>query len=197
VAIANAGQPAPKLPERMPGEGGIWLFVAGETLAFTLFFCVFLYSRGGAVDVYAQSRAHMNQVFGAINTAFMLTSSWLVAQAVHAARRNLAKLTSRLLQGATLCGAGFGVVKFFEYSQKIHSGITLSTNDFYMYYYMFTGIHFMHVLLGMGVLTMLARYTAGGMVDAIKIRNLESGATFWHFVDLLWIILFALFYLLK
>ena len=197
MTTANPRQATPNPVIRTPGEAGIWLFVSGEALVFTLFFCVFLYHRGSAAAQYAESRAHMNQVFGTLNTAFMLTSSWLLAQAVNAARHRLAKLTSRLLRSAMLCGAGFVVVKFFEYSEKIHSGITLSTNDFYMYYYLFTGIHLMHVVLGMGVLAILSRYTAIGDLSDIKIQHLESGATFWHFVDLLWILLFALFYLLK
>ena len=73
----------------------------------------------------------------------------------------------------------------------------MSTNNFFMYYFVFTGIHFMHVLIGMGVLTAMAIYSRRAILGAPQLRMLESGACFWHVVDVLWIILFALFYLIK
>jgi len=182
---------------RIPGEPGVWVFVFGDLMMFSLLFGVFLYYRGQDVELFARSQVHLNQVLGVVNTFLLLSSSWFVALAVEAARRNLGRVTPVLLLLALACGAGFGVVKFLEYSDKVRAGITLTTNDFYMYYFVLTGIHFMHVLLGMGVLAALARYTWDGRYDARTIRNLESGASFWHLVDLLWIVLFALLYLIK
>ena len=127
----------------------------------------------------------------------MLTSSWFVATALQAARRNRGKLAPICFMLAILCCVCFGVVKVLEYGEKIRIGITLTTNDFYMYYYMFTGIHFLHALIGSGVLAYLARISWAGDCDAKTLRNLESGGSFWHLVDLLWIVLFALFYLVK
>jgi nitric oxide reductase NorE protein len=127
----------------------------------------------------------------------MLTSSWFVATAVQAARRGANRATPACFLLALLCGLGFVVVKYFEYGAKIRAGLTLNTNDFYMYYYMFTGIHLMHVLIGMGVLLYLSRISSVASYDDKTIRNLESGGSFWHVVDLLWIVLFALFYLVK
>lgn len=188
---------APQPSRHMPGEEGIWLFILGDMLVFSLFFGTFLYYRGQNVPLFTASQAHLNQAFGALNTFFMLSSSWFVALAVRAARRGMGKVTPVCFLLALLCGCGFGVVKFFEYGEKIRAGITLNTNDFFMYYYMFTGIHFMHVLIGMGVLTFMVRHSWSGRLDATRIRNLESGASFWHVVDLLWIVLFALLYLVK
>jgi len=182
---------------RIPGEEGIWVFIALDTLTFSIFFLTFLYYRGQNVALFTQSQAHLSQALGLANTLLMLSSSWFVATAVHAARRGLGRVTPVCFCLAFLCGVGFGIVKFIEYGAKIRAGITPNTNDFYMYYYMFTGIHFMHVLIGMGVLAGLARYSWAGGLDAKKIRNLESGASFWHVVDLLWIVLFALLYLVK
>ncbi len=88
-------------------------------------------------------------------------------------------------------------VKFFEYREKILAGFMLTTNDFYMYYYMFTGLHLMHVLLGMGVLTYLWTVARTGDFRPQNINVLESGASFWHMVDILWIVLFALLYLMR
>jgi nitric oxide reductase NorE protein len=98
---------------------------------------------------------------------------------------------------AFACGVGFSVVKVIEYAQKIRAGIVINSNDFYMYYYIFTGIHFLHVLIGLGVLAFMAAYASDGKFSPIKVGHMESGASFWHVVDLLWIALFALLYLLR
>jgi len=104
------------------------------------------------------------------------------------------------------CGLGFAAVKIIEYREKITAGITLTTNDFYMYYYIFTGLHFLHVLIGMGVLVFLwfkaraAVQRKGELSDGDNEKEMmliESGASYWHMVDLLWIVLFPLLYLMK
>ena len=181
----------------VPGELGVWMFIAGDLIVFSLFFVTFLYYRGLEVDLFTTSQTHLNQTFGAINTFFMLTSSWFVASAVHAARHRMGKVTPICLLLAMTCGVGFAIVKVLEYGEKISAGITLTSDNFFMYYYMFTGIHFVHVLIGMAVLAFLTRMSWSGQFDATRIRNLESGASFWHLVDLLWIVLFALIYLVK
>ena len=196
--MSTLASKTPGKPERhLPGEAGIWLFIFGDMMVFSLFFVTFMYYRGHELALFQESQTHLSQFFGALNTFFMLSSSWFVAMAVKAGRMKLGKVTPILFIMGFLCGAGFVVDKFFEYGEKIHHGITLNTNDFFMYYYMFTGIHFMHVLIGMGVLAFMARYTWSGEFDAKKMANIESGASFWHVVDLLWIVLFALLYLIK
>jgi nitric oxide reductase NorE protein len=182
---------------RVPAEGGIWILICGDLLVFSLFFITLLYYRGQNLEVFSASAAQLNQALGALNTLFMLSSSWFVALAIHAARGNRAKPTAVCFALAVLCGVGFAIVKVLEYGEKIRAGITFNTNDFFMYYYVFTGIHLLHVLLGMGVLVALGLYARSGGFTAGKIRNLESGAIFWHLVDLLWIVLFALLYLIN
>jgi nitric oxide reductase NorE protein len=196
-AATTAAMPEPPLARRLPGEDGVWLFVFGDLMMFSLFFIIFLHARGPNVELFAASQALLNPALGLLNTLLMLSSSWFVAMAVHAARQGPGRATPVLLLMAIACGVGFAVVKVIEYSEKVRAGITLTTNDFFMYYFMFTGIHFVHVLLGMGVLVFLARSTRAGQRSANTVRNLESGASFWHLVDLLWIVLFALLYLVK
>ncbi len=88
------------------------------------------------------------------------------------------------------------IVKAFEYSAKIAQGFTLNSNNFSIYYYMFTGIHLVHVLIGLGVLCFtLARFDRAGRMQG-GVALIEGSGAFWHLVDLLWIILFALLYLL-
>jgi len=181
----------------LPGEPGVWLFILGDLIVFGLFFVVFVYHRALDVPLYTQSQATLNQAYGVVNTFLMLSSSWFVALAIHAARDNLARITSRFIVLAGACGVAFVVVKFFEYSEKISAGYSITSNDFYMYYYMLTGIHLMHVVIGMVVLTFLWHTSRRDTLDEKCINTLESGASFWHMVDLLWIILFALLYMMK
>ncbi|MGH8595933.1 MAG: cytochrome c oxidase subunit 3 [Gammaproteobacteria bacterium] len=181
----------------LPGEPGVWVFIFGDMIVFALFFVTFVYYRAQDAPLYVHAQSTLNQKYGVLNTVLMLSSSWFVALAIQAARARLAGLSPRFFVGAFLCGVGFVVVKVFEYSEKIHAGLTLTTNDFYMYYYMFTGIHLMHVLIGMTVLAYLWNISRTAIFTAKNINNLESGASFWHLVDILWIILFALLYLMR
>jgi len=190
----------------VPGEVGIWVFILGDMVIFGLFFIVFVYYRGLDIELYLQSQAALNQNYGAINTLFLLASSWFVAMAVDDMRSKTTRLAPRFFVLAMLCGLGFAVVKIIEYREKITAGITMTTNDFYMYYYIFTGLHFLHVLIGMGVLVFLW-YKARAVVqrkgelpngnNEKEMMLIESGASYWHMVDLLWIVLFPLLYLMK
>ena len=181
----------------LSGESGVWVFIIGDLMVFGLFFVVFVYDRSLEVPLFTQSQATLNQTYGAVNTFLMLSSSWLVALAVHAARDNLVKITSCLILLAGACGVAFVVVKSFEYSEKISAGYYITSNDFYMYYYMLTGIHLMHVGIGLGVLTFLWHTSRTDSLDEKCITTFESGASYWHLVDIVWIILFALLYLMR
>ena len=204
--MSAANEHVKEIKPHVPGEVGIWVFILGDMVIFGLFFIVFVYNRGLNSDVYLQSQATLNQNYGAINTLFLLASSWFVAMAVDDMRSKVVRLAPLFFTLAMLCGLGFGVVKVVEYREKISAGITLTTNDFYMYYYIFTGLHFLHVLIGMGVLVFLwfkaraavrrnvAKSTA---VKENEMMLIESGASYWHMVDLLWIVLFPLLYLMK
>ena len=181
----------------LPGETGVWVFIMGDMLMFAGFFVVFVYYRAENVTLYVESQRALNQHLGALNTFLMLTSSWFVALALRAARGGMVGVGRRFIASAFLCGFAFVCVKFFEYQEKIDAGIMLTTNDFYMYYYMFTGLHLMHVLIGMGVLAFMWNVTRTGDLGEKTINTLESGASFWHMVDILWIVLFALLYLMR
>jgi nitric oxide reductase NorE protein len=196
--VAHLSDPQDASIERhMPGEAGIWVIIFGDMLLFSFMFGVFLFYRRSDLALFQSCQALLNQTFGLINTFFMLTSSWFVAKAVQAARFHRGPETVIMFRLALACGAGFSIVKIAEYTQKIRAGIVINSNDFFVYYYMFTGIHFLHVLIGMGVLAFMTHYASDGQFSEIKIGHIESGATFWHLVDLLWIALFALLYLLR
>ena len=190
---------APGFP-RLPGEAGVWVLIVGDMSVFGIFFAVFTYYRGLDLATFAASQAQLNQAYGLVNTLLLLASSWFVAiavQTVREARPGDADIAPGCFAFAALCGLGFAGIKVIEYSEKIAAGITLTTNDFFMYYYMFTGIHFFHLLVGLVVLFFLWRRARAGVRTPSDLVFLESGASYWHMVDLLWIVLFTLLYLLR
>jgi nitric oxide reductase NorE protein len=101
------------------------------------------------------------------------------------------------LASTFLCGLAFTVAKAIEYTGKFGHGVGISTNNFYMYYFTLTGIHLAHVVAGTFVLALLWTKSRKGAYDSKNVRPLEIGATYWHMVDLLWIMVFPLLYLLR
>ena len=125
----------------------------------------------------------------------MLTSSLLVALCVQAVRAGAIEQAKRLLLLGGGCGVAFLLVKAAEWYIKINAGLPEGADDFFVYYFMFTGLHFLHVSLGLVILTLVFRELK--MAKTPRAEFAESGATYWHMVDLLWIIIFALLYLLR
>ncbi len=179
----------------VPGESGIWIMIFGDMMVFSLMFIAFMLGRRDQTALFEASRLHLNQAYGLVNTFLMLSSSWCIAAAVQAARGARHRTAGLYVRLALCCGLGFCGVKIMEYGEKFRAGISINSNDFFMYYFVFTGIHLLHVLIGLGVLVFMTRVLAG-TADARRLGYLESGASFWHVVDLLWIALFALLYLL-
>jgi nitric oxide reductase NorE protein len=178
----------------LPGDSGVWLFIAADTFMFALFFSSFMYERTKEVALFNASQQALDPAVGALNTILLLTGSWFVVMAVEAARKRLEQALVACLGMAVACGVTFGTIKICEYRGKIAHGITMLTNDFYMYYFALTGLHFVHLVIGVVVLTVLLTKASAGMTDEYQ-RYLESGASYWHMVDLLWIMLFPLLYL--
>lgn len=190
VATGQHAQP------KIPGELGIWMFVAGDLIVFSVFFILIALGQEQNGDLFRQSRALLNFGAGLLNTLLLLTGSLFVAIGVERCRTGLSVTASRYFSLGIFCGVGFVVNKGLEWSAKFAQGINPGTNDFYMYFFVFTGIHLFHLIVGIGVLFMLRSVSRNPGMNPRRMRTLESGATFWHLVDLLWIILFTLFYLL-
>jgi nitric oxide reductase NorE protein len=179
---------------RLPGDAGVWLFIAADTFMFALFFSSYMYERTKSVELFNASQQALSPAIGALNTILLLTGSWFVVMAVEAAKKRLQNVLIACLGMAVACGVAFGTVKIFEYRSKVVHGITMLTNDFYMYYFALTGLHFVHLVIGVVVLTVLLNMARPGITGDYQ-RYLESGASYWHMVDLLWIMLFPLLYL--
>ncbi|ODQ96447.1 cytochrome c oxidase subunit 3 [Mycolicibacterium holsaticum] len=182
----------------IPGEPGIWIVLFGDLTMFTVIFVVYLHERGKAPSLFADSQAALNSTFGAINTLVLLTSSLLVVLATRAMQReNLRRWAPRLTIGAFAVGALFVLIKVIEYREKVIAGITPTTNEFFMYYFVLTGLHLAHVLLGLAVLTVLWLLARRPAHTKTQIAYFEGGACFWHMVDLLWIVIFPLLFLVR
>ncbi len=171
------------------------MFVFGDMLVFALFFGVYAYYRALDHEAFQTAQTAVDQDLGAFNTLLLLLSSWFVVLALADAREHEARFAPRLFLAALGCGMGFVVVKGVEYAELLTSGVGITTNDFFTYYFIFTGLHLVHLLIGLGVLVFLigwVRKRGSGRDD----KFLESGCIYWHMVDLLWIVLFPLLYLM-
>ena len=193
MAALDPGQAA----RRLPGIEGVWVFVAADLTVFGLFFVSFVRDRGRDAALFEQARQTLDADIGGVNTLILLTSSWFVALAVQAAQAGAARRIPRLLAWAAACGLAFAALKVIEYAHKLRAGTSMLTNDFYMYYFTLTGIHLLHVAAGTVILLILWSKARAGAYGSGNCAGLESGATFWHMVDLLWVVIFPLLYLLK
>ncbi len=183
-----------------PVEDGVWVFVFGELSMFTLLFATFLYYRAGSPEVYEASQATLLHGMGALNTLLLLASSYFVASATAAmCLQDEGGLALRRMHAALFCGVAFVLVKAIEYAHAFQGGYDVLSNGFFMFYFTLTGIHLMHVLVGLGLLRMLLlqmRNRCAGAGD-VSPALLGFSTSFWHMVDIVWIVLFPLLYLLS
>jgi len=191
--LVSVGDPT----RRLPGVEGVWVFVIADMTVFAILFGSFIIGRHQNPDLFEGSRHALNPNFGGVNTLILLTSSWFAALALDAVRKSRFALAQRLIGGAFLCGLAFMVSKAIEYTEKLNAGISLLTNDFFMYYFTLTGIHLFHVVAGNVVLLVLWFMARSRSFDPQRPVVLECGAIYWHMVDLIWIILFPLLYLVR
>lgn len=196
VSRSGIGEELPR-ERRVPGEEGIWVLIFGDMTVFALLFGAYLYYRGPEVELFNASQARLNQTFGVVNTLVLLTSSLLVVTAVRAERSGGHLLARRLIYAAMACGVVFIANKVTEYWQKISHGIVPATNDFFMYFYVMTGLHLLHVVIGLLLLGFMVHLTRMPALSPRQRGYFEASACFWHMVDLLWIIIFPILYLVK
>ena len=180
-----------------PAVPSIWSFVTADCVGFAIFFFVFMTERLKQPALFDESSRHLDVRIGLGNTLILITSSWLVALAAQATRRGRFDRARRLLPLGLAVGCGFALLKGFEYGAKIKAGITPLTDPFFMFYFVLTGVHFVHYLVGIVVLAVLVvRLRSAGTDDVKFVTWMESGGIYWHLVDLLWCFLFPMLYLL-
>lgn len=186
---------------------GMWVFLVTEVLMFGGLFAAFILFKSFDPQLFIEAHHHLDKVMGGVNTIVLLTSSLTMALAVRASQMGKKGQTTAYLVTTIACAGVFLVVKYFEYSHKIHDGLlpgTHFTNTelpqqahvFFSLYFMMTGLHGIHVIIGMLLISWLVIRNARGDFSAEFFTPVEIVGLYWHLVDLIWIYLFPLLYLI-
>jgi cytochrome c oxidase subunit III len=187
---------------------GMWLFLVTEVLLFGGLFVAYTIFRGLYPETFHEAHLQLNKVMGTTNTVVLLGSSLSMALAVAFAQRNQRKKSAAMLVVTLACAATFMVIKYFEYMHKFHEGIftagfykfegikSANPGLFFSLYFMMTGLHGIHVLIGMILITWILIRTRRGDFNQEYFTPVELTGLYWHLVDLIWIFLFPLFYLI-
>ena len=189
-------EPAQK-DRHLPGDLAIWFIILLELTTFVLLFVAYAFMRSKDIELFNASQLTLDRSKGLINTWLLIGGSWCVVRAIQAIRAGARKPGLRWLLAAQGCGVAFLILKLKEYRALFEAGIDLETNRFYTFYFTLTGFHFLHVLAAIVVLAILTLVNRRAESNPDQIHGLETGAAFWHMVDLLWIVLFPLVYLMR
>lgn len=173
----------------LPGDLMMWILIVSELLVFGAGLAAFLAVRTGDPIGFAEAQDHLDRLAGGVNTALLVTSGLCAAFAKRERTCGNRKSSRVWLAAAATLGLVFLWIKALEYSDKVIAGIGMETHVFFTFYYLLTGFHAAHVVAGLIILGLIARYDSPG--------NLENGTAFWHMVDLVWVLLFPVIYLLR
>jgi len=195
ILTMNSEQAMSSTARKLPGDLAMWFFILAELTVFAIFFIGFAVAEQLNSEMFAAGKAQLHPIAGLINTIALITSSLFVALSLNALYKGNTKQTVKLLIIAQLVACIYLVVKIGEYQFLFAAGIDIETNSFFTLYFLITAFHFMHVLLGMVILIfMTVKASKDGYNN--NLAGFESGASYWHMVDMLWIILFPLIYVI-
>lgn len=185
---------------------GMWLFLFTELLLFGGLFLLYMAYRAEYSDAFQFAAKELNIGIGALNTLILLTSSLTMALSIAAIQRNRKRLAIMLAAVTIMFAFAFMVNKYFEWGGKISHGIYPSSPElldkpkgeiiFFGLYYAMTGLHGLHVLVGIALLSFMLVFMARNTINKDNYIKLENAGLYWHLVDLIWIFLFPLFYLI-
>ncbi|KUI47565.1 cytochrome C oxidase subunit III [Mycobacterium sp. GA-1199] len=184
-----------KPQRRVPGQPDMWLFVLFEAMLFTGYFSVYLALRTQNADLFLASQADLDLRIGVFNTIVLLTSSWAIARCVQASRGGSYRSATTYAYVTVGLGVTFVVSKVFEWILEIRLGNTFTSDEFFQHYFFLTSLHCIHVLIGfivLGVVLYQLRSPARRSQELV-----ETGATYWHTVDFLWVLIFAMLYVVR
>lgn len=186
---------------------GMWLFIFTELLLFTGLFLVYAVYRTKYHDDFHIAGYQLNVLLGAVNTIVLLISSGTIAMSLSAIQNNNKKLAARLISITLFLGIIFLVNKYFEWGHKFEysiypgSELVLSLRHgqvlFFGLYYFMTGLHALHIIVGLVILFVVLIKVRSGKINSERYVLLDNGALYWHLVDLIWIFLFPLLYLIS
>ena len=167
----------------------MWVLILSEMLVFSAFFVLFAWQRAFEPELFNQSQQLLDPISGGLNTLVLLTSGLFAAFAVQASAARQVSRCRLWLMLTMVLGLAFCVIKVLEYADKLGAGLTPETNIFFSYYYLLTAFHLAHVVFGLGLLALITWKTSR--------ENVETVTAFWHMVDLIWVMLYPLLYLLR
>jgi nitric oxide reductase NorE protein len=179
----------------VPGQPDMWMFVLFETLLFTGYFSVYLVSRTQDRHLFLQSQADLDLRIGVFNTVALLLSSWAIARCVQAARTGAYRSAMLSAYLTIFFGLVFLVSKILEWIKEVRMGNTFTSNEFFQHYFFLTSIHCIHVLIGFIVLGVLVYQLSSPRRRCQQL--VETCATYWHTIDFLWVLIFALLYVVR
>ncbi|MHB0776299.1 cytochrome c oxidase subunit 3 [Halomonas sp. WWR20] len=198
-ACSPPGEPVSVAYRHLPGDLAMWFFILVELAVFGLLLIGLVVARTHEPEIFAAGARTLHTAFGLINTLILLTGSYCVARAVAAIRAGSLPTCTRWLRAGAASGLAYVAIKFTEYGGLIGAGYTLRSSTFYFFYFFVTVFHLMHVVLGMIILLAVARRCRHGAYredPACGVGAVESGASYWHMVDLVWLVLFPIVYVL-
>ena len=185
---------------------GMWLFLFTELLLFGGMFILYSVYRYKYPDAFHLAAKDLNTIVGTFNTAILLTSSLTMALSIAAIQRKQKSLSVFFQFITIVLALGFMVNKYFEWSAKFHHGIYPGSDVllskpageivFFGLYYVMTGLHGLHVIIGMVLIAVMMKYISSGIIRSDSYVKLEAAGLYWHLVDIIWIFLFPLFYLI-
>jgi nitric oxide reductase NorE protein len=182
----------------VPGQPDMWAFVLFESLIFTAYFGFYLFYRARSPELFLHAQAHLDLRIGVFNTLVLLLSSWSVARCVQSSRAGAYRAALRDVAVTGAFAAIFLSLKVFEWARLVREGHGVDSHDFFTYYFFLTGIHFVHLLIGfvvLGVIVYRLRSASRGSRESQEL--VETCATYWHTVDFLWVLIFALLYVVR
>ena len=196
--VATAGHMAHEdAHQPTSGKVGIWIFLASEIMFFAGLIGSYIVLRVANPDVFTEGHHHLNIKMAAVNTIILICSSLTMALAVKAAQHgNSAGVRNFLLLTAAL-GTAFCAVKYFEYTAKFDHHIYPSTSIFFSCYFTMTGVHVVHVIGGILPMFFMGLLAGGGRFCKPGNTTVELVGLYWHFVDVVWIFLFPMLYLIR
>ncbi|MFE8070376.1 cytochrome c oxidase subunit 3 [Marinobacteraceae bacterium S3BR75-40.1] len=177
----------------LPGDIAVWIFIFAELAVFAILFIGFGVTRALQPELFHAGRALLHPWSGLASTFALISASYLVATSVERLRSGQAGTAGRLWLAIAVSGI-YSVAKLWEWGDLYGRGYNLGTDVFFMFYFFLTFFHFMHVVLGQLVLGVLAVKVGSGEYRADNMNGMESGACYWHMVDLVWLVLFPLLY---
>ena len=181
--------------ERVPGEGDMWFFVLFESLVFTAYFCVYLYFRTQDERAFLEAQSALNLPLGIVDTIVLLTSSWAIARCVQEARAGRYPAARQLALTTIGLGAAFFALKLVEWVNLIRGGHTFTSSDFMQHFFFLTGMHAIHLLIGFVALGILVQQLSDPQRRSQE--TIETCSTYWHTVDLYWVLIFAVLYIVR